>query len=229
MRRKGVSSGRLASGPSAGLAPAGAVQPASEREISANPIPNTRISKKMGTSARTSSRWRMAGPAGKISTKTRRWRRGRASRRRADVASMASRPRSAPSSRNHVASRPSRRADVASMVSRPRTRRRGREFKWTRGQTDVLVAEAEERVERLLHEKAERGEHGHAAVRDLGLAEHLELGDGLALREARGVEVAHRRQRAGQARHEFRLVGGPALRAVARESRCRRGASTAYP
>ena len=77
---------------------------------------------------------------------------------------------------------------------------------------DVLVAEAEERVERLLHEKAERGEHGHAAVRDLGLAEHLELGDGLALREAGGVEVAHRRQRAREARHELRLVGRPALR-----------------
>ncbi|CAH0374704.1 unnamed protein product [Pelagomonas calceolata] len=79
------------------------------------------------------------------------------------------------------------------------------------GRADVLVAEAEEGVERLLHEEAQRREHRHAAVRDLGLAEHLQLRDGLALREARGVEVAHGRQRAREARHEFRLVGRPAV------------------
>ena len=76
---------------------------------------------------------------------------------------------------------------------------------------DRLAAEVEERVEaRLLDEEAEDRRHRDAAVRDLRLAEHLDLGDGLVLAEVQRVEVARGRERAGEARAELGRVGGPA-------------------
>eukprot|EP00962_Isochrysis_galbana_P001578 scaffold407_cov130-Isochrysis_galbana.AAC.6 len=48
----------------------------------------------------------------------------------------------------------------------------------------------EERVELLLDDKAERGEHGHAAVRQLGLAVPVYLGLGLALGETSRVKLS---------------------------------------
>eukprot|EP00629_Pelagomonadales_sp_RCC1024_P003302 CAMPEP_0119270224 /NCGR_PEP_ID=MMETSP1329-20130426/7307_1 /TAXON_ID=114041 /ORGANISM="Genus nov. species nov., Strain RCC1024" /LENGTH=279 /DNA_ID=CAMNT_0007270235 /DNA_START=53 /DNA_END=890 /DNA_ORIENTATION=- len=80
------------------------------------------------------------------------------------------------------------------------------------GGADGLAAEVEERVEaRLLDEEADDGEHRDAAVRDLGLAQHLDLRHVLAVEEAEGVEVARGRQRAGQAEAELALVGRPAV------------------
>ena len=71
---------------------------------------------------------------------------------------------------------------------------------------DVGVA-GEERVELLLHEEAERREHRHAAVRELGLAVlvHLELR--LALEEVERVELAEDVVAARQAVRELRRGG----------------------
>merc|ERR1719265_885699 len=63
----------------------------------------------------------------------------------------------------------------------------------------------EERVEALLHEEAGRREHADAAVRQLRLAQPVDLALALALEEAGGIEVAEDVVAAGQA--ERKLVG----------------------
>lgn len=56
----------------------------------------------------------------------------------------------------------------------------------------------EERVEGLVDEEPDGGEHGEAAVGDLGLAEALDLVDGLAVGEVERVEEP---EGEGNARH----------------------------
>jgi len=82
----------------------------------------------------------------------------------------------------------------------------------------------EERVEALLHQEARRGEHAHAAVRELRLAPPVDLALGGALEEVGGVKVAGRgdvalragRERGGDVRGG-EGIGGAGLAPAASE------------